>query len=695
MKQKLAVMLLAAGMAFSCAFPLAACNGNGDTPHEHTYVHGVCTECGALEPQPTDGLEFTLTGDAEYTVSDYTGIDSEVTITPTYRGIPVTGIGEWAFQSSEHVTSITIPDSVISIAASAFSGTAYYEDDSYWENDVLYIGNHLIDARGISGAYTIKDGTRVIADAAFQYCRSLTGITIPDSVTHIGDYAFHDCSSLTSITIPGSVISIEFGAFDDTAYYNDESNWENDVLYIGNYLIKARSALSGEYTIRDGTKAIADNALLLCQSLTGITIPDSVTCIGDFVFRQCSHLASVTIPDSVTRIGNSAFQFCGNLTSVTIPDSVTRIGGWAFSSCGLTSITIPDSVTIIGSGAFQYSSNLANVTIGSSVTYIGEYAFSECRSLTSITIPDSVTSIGMSAFSWCLDLTTISIPDSIVSIGGGAFHNTAYYNDESNWENDVLYVGNHLVETRETLSGACSIRNGTKAIAEHAFAGNSNLTGITIPDSVTSIGDSAFWRCSGLTSVTIPGSVTNIGDSAFAECSSLTSINVSENNATYSDQDGILYNKAKTQIVHVPRAIQGEVTIADGVTSIGEYAFSDCREITSITIPDSVTSIKYGAFSFCINLANITIPGSVTRIGERAFENCNLTSITIPDSVTSIGMGAFTNCDNLTSVTFENTEGWSVEGWDGQINNIDVTDPAQNVVYLTDTYLWYDWTCGE
>lgn len=137
MKQKLAVMLLAAGMAFSCAFPLAACNGNGDTPHEHVYVDGVCTGCGALEPQPTDGLEFTLTGDAEYTVSDYTGTDSEVTITPTYRGIPVTGIGEWAFQSSEHVTSITIPDSVTSIGIWAFSGcysltSVTFEDPNGW-----------------------------------------------------------------------------------------------------------------------------------------------------------------------------------------------------------------------------------------------------------------------------------------------------------------------------------------------------------------------------------------------------------------------------------------------------------------------------------------------------------------------------------------------------------------------------------
>lgn len=178
---------------------------------------------------------------------------------------------------------------------------------------------------------------------------------------------------------------------------------------------------------------------------------------------------------------------------------------------------------------------------------------------------------------------------------------------------------------------------------------------------VTSIGMSAFQLCRSLTSVIIPDSITSIGEWAFSNCSNLTSI-----------------------------------TIPDSVTSIGMSAFQECSSLTSITIPDSVTSIELMAFYNCSSLTSITIPDSVISIGSEAFSGCSsLTSVTIPESVTSIGRGAFTNCDNLTSVTFENTEGWSVEGWDGQINNIDVTDPAQNVVYLTDTYRLNVWTRSE
>ncbi|MDR0951731.1 MAG: leucine-rich repeat protein [Oscillospiraceae bacterium] len=98
------------------------------------------------------------------------------------------------------------------------------------------------------------------------------------------------------------------------------------------------------------------------------------------------------------------------------------------------------------------------------------------------------------------------------------------------------------------------------------------------------------------------------------------------------------------------------VNIANGVTTIGEYAFFYCTSLTSVTIPDGVTTIGDNAFVYCTSLTSVTIPDSVTTIGENAFISCDsLTSVTIPNSVTTIGEGAFSLCDSLTSVTIPNS----------------------------------------
>jgi hypothetical protein len=178
------------------------------------------------------------------------------------------------------------------------------------------------------------------------------------------------------------------------------------------------------------------------------------------------------------------------------------------------------------------------------------------------------------------------------------------------------------------------------SIGLDAFERCSNLTSVTIPDSVTNIGDFAFVGCTGLASVTIGTNVASIGDGAFSYCTNLTSVTI-PNSVTMIG--GATFNTCYSL---------GSVTIGTNVASIGVGAFSYCTNLTSVTIPNSVTYIGDYAFVGCYSLSSVTIPSGVTYIGEGTFNSCfDLTSVTIPKSVTYIGDDAFLGCYSLSSVT--------------------------------------------
>ncbi len=505
-------------------------------------------------------------------------------------------------------------------------------------------------------------------------------------------------SLFTIAPITASAVSSE-----DFWYRGFEDGTATIIQYKGSAeVLEIPSELDG-YTVT----SIHDYAFVEYTSLQSVIIPDSVTSIGEGAFRDCTNLTSVTIPDSVTSIVKYLFYGCTNLTSVTIPDSVTSIGKDAFEDCtSLKSITIPNSVTSIYDNVFTNCTSLTEINVdGNNPNYcdIDGVVFNKDKTsllicpggkIGDVVIPDSVTSIGNSAFSFCESLKSVTIPDSVTSIGNWAFH----------------YC---------TSLESVTISENATSLGDSIFRGCESLKSITIPDSVTSIDECAFDHCTGLTSVTLGNGVTSIGNFAFSGCTSLTAINVDGNNPNYCEIDGVVFNKDKTALVICPagkteavipdsvksigntafsecKNLKG-ITIPDGVTRIGEFAFFNCANLTSVTIPDSVTSMEWYvfsecynltsvtigngvtyiemcSFSSCTNLKSITIPDSVTGIGGVAFDDCtSLTSVTIPDSVTSVGNGAFEDCTSLTSVTIPDsvTEiGYQAFGyrWDGEIS---------------------------
>ena len=272
---------------------------------------------------------------------------------------------------------------------------------------------------------------------------------------------------------------------------------------------------------------------------------------------------------------------------------------------------------------------------GDIVTSIGDYAFLGCSALTSIEIPEGVTSIGWDAFSGCSSLTSTNIPASVTSIGSSAFSGCSSLTSITVAEGNTVYhsAGNCLIETAsKTLIAGCKnsiipTDGSVTSIGDEAFSYCSSLTSIEIPASVTSIGSSAFSGCSKLKSIEIPEGVTSIGEVAFYDCSSLTSITVAEGNTVYHSAGNCIIETASKMLI---AGCKNSVIPTDGsVTSIGDYAFYNCRSLTSIEIPDGVTSIGDKAFDGCSSLTSIEIPASVTSIGDWAFRRCSVLEVII------------------------------------------------------------------
>ena len=587
-----------------------ASDGNG-----HVYITSYIGSGGVVNiPDTIYGAPvISISANAFYHCTCVTSVTMTMPSNVTY-------IGPGAFTGCNALTSVTIPNSVIQISNNAFQGCTSLASLAIPASVTGIAGNAFYDCPGLkyitvdpqnpnyssaSGVLFNKSGTTLI-----QYPGStpITTYAIPSSVTSIATYAFSFSNVLSRLEIPSTVTSIESYAF---------------------YACPNLAVV----TIASGVTSIPEGAFYVCTGLKSVTIPASVTSIGSYAFYGCTSLLASTgmYPAGVTSIGRYAFYGCASLDGFTIPSGVTSIADHTFDGCaGLTLVTIFSGVTSIADYAFHGCTGLTSVTIPSNVTSIGSYAFSGCTGLTAVTIPAAVASMGNNAFSGCGGLGTAYFMGNAPTMGTGVFDSAAGgftvfdFNNATGFTPPVWlgYLCVNLGYT--TASGAITITNCTGS------GGALNIPAAINGLPVTGIGSSAFSGVN-LTGVTIPSSVTSIAAGAFSGSANLTSITVAAANTFYSNVNGVLFNKNQTTLIQCP----------GGMTGIGSY-----------TIPASVTSIANQAFAGCAKLPGITIPSSVTSIGADAFQGCaGLTGVTIPVSVISIGGGAFSGCSHLTAIT--------------------------------------------
>lgn len=347
--------------------------------------------------------------------------------------------------------------------------------------------------------------------------------------------------------------------------------------------------------------------------------------LPDYIAYYNDEITSVSLPSGLTHIGRNAFFMCSNVTSISIPDSVTSIGGNAFAYTGITSISIPSATTNINLSAFDACYSLTSIAVSGSNTV---YSSSGGTS-------------GTAGLLYSKDKKTLlrcpeGIEGPVTLISG-----TTAIEDCAFWE--CLNVTK------------VNFQSSLQAIGNYAFSYCESLTTLSLPASLTAIGDEAF-EGSGLTAVKIPANVKEIGSLAFASCYDLTAFTVDSANQFFSAANGILYNKDKTILYCCPGGQAGDISIPSSVKVIGDGAFFDCSEITSVSIPDSVEEIGFLSFAYCLSLTELTLPSNLSEIAMGTFlYSDGLETVTIPASVKSIGNAAFSGCESITTIYFKGT----------------------------------------
>lgn len=411
--------------------------------------------------------------------------------------------------------------------------------------------------------------------------------------------------------------------------------------------------------------------LIIPQSVQydGTSYP--VTRIGKSFASGNNNLQKLILPEGLIIIDTWAFQNCKNLSTIQLPSTLRVLEMYVFSSTAVSSINIPASLSLFDVGAFYNCQNLNQISIDAGNMYysvengvVMEFK-NDKKTLVlhpagidreTYTVDGSVTNINAYAFRGCKKLKNINFETNLVSrIDDWTFGNC------SNLQTIKLPIG-------------------VKSIGMAAFWGCEQLLSISLPSTLVSLGYSiafggnTFSGCASLSAITLPASLIHLANGVFDECESLYAINVEPESETFASIDGVLYNKAVTELIEYPEGSSvTDYTLPETVTELPEFAFNNCKllervnlhsglsaipnyafansGIKRVVIPEGVLSIGDNAFYNCKKLDDFYIPENVITVGAKAFAGSNLQGIVLGSRLRNIGEDAFADCNVLRAVT--------------------------------------------
>lgn len=517
----------------------------------------------------------------------------------------------------------------------------------------------LLQYLGEESRVAVPEGVTMIAEDAFAGKETIDRVLLPESLREIGTGAFRDCLLLQTISLPEGLCRIGEGAFEN------------------------------------------------CVKLLRMHIPSTVRRIEARTFRHCHMLREVTLPHGLAEIGESAFYGCYAMETVGLPESLTSVGTMAFYRCrGLEKVCLPKHTEVVGALAFA-GSGVQSVQLCGSGRAFGADVFAGCDNLTELFLEDGVCHIPDKLAFGCKKLQTIRLPAHPFSAGRHPLEGTAFL---EHWKKRVRlqkagewFAPDGIFWDGRDLEGVIHLAPGIHVIAGGAFYGNTNITEIDLPESVTWIGRGAFKGCRRLMRVCLPTGIVHaeaevfagcenllevvtaknrlpcwqsIGERAFYHCSSLCSISLDDavriGREALAGCGRLVSNPVHPNLQAGERAFAGtgipkqlpsgiwvagtvvvsgetcagEIRLPRGIQSIAPYAFAGNGHITGVVLPEGLLQIGEGAFWGCSALSKVEFPESLCRIQARAFSKCGSLS-DVRTASAEVEREAFAYCTGL------------------------------------------------